>query len=189
MAQDINVEILLPVENFVVFKNKIRKEMSETPQEDLEMYKKFEWERAVGWWGNSWNNIKNNRVDLNLLVQIRDLLGYSWETHPITNDECHIINKRNMEKRYAEVVAKREAKEAEKKAAWDALTPEEQQFELRSKFIHKLFGMAIATVLIVGGFLLVKDNITTYPYPAEGCPTNHFWDEKEGVCKKYYNLP
>ena len=185
MAQDINVEILLPVENFVVFKNKIRKEMSETPEEDLEMYKKFEWERAVGWWGNSWNNIKNNRVDLNLLVQIRDLLGYSWETHPITNNEIDALNEREREKRLAELKKQQE----EALAAWNALTPEEQQFELRSKFIHKLFGMAIATVLIVGGFLLVKDNITTYPYPAEGCPTNHFWDEKEGVCKKYYNLP
>ena len=131
MAQDINVEILLPVENFVVFKNKIRKEMSETPEEDLEMYKKFEWERAVAWWGDSWNNIKHDRVKLDLLVQVRDLLGYSWETHPITTQEYKTLNQIDKEKRLAEKKAKEQAMLEE----WNSLSPEEKEFRTRNGFI------------------------------------------------------
>ena len=184
MAQDVHVEILLPVENFVVFKNKIRKEMSETPQEDLEMYKKFEWERAVEWWGISWNNATNGKVNLDLLVQVRDLLGYSWETHPITNDEIDTLNKREKEKRLAELKKQQE----EALAAWNALTPEEQKQKLKSQFISRLFAWGTAFIAIFCIFLLVKPDYV-HPYPVSGCPTNHFWDSKEGICKKYYNLP
>lgn len=183
MSKDVSVQILMPVENFVVFKNKLRKEISETPEEDLEAYKKFEWERAVAWWGPSWDNIKNDRYDTNLLVQVRDLLGYSWETHPVTKEEISILNQREKEKRFAEL----QAKIAEKQARWDSLTPEEQKFELRTKFVHRLLGMAVATVLVIGGFLLWQDS-QPHPYPKQGCPINHFWDEDNGVCKKYYNL-
>jgi hypothetical protein len=122
-------------------------------------------------------------MDENLLIQVRDLLGYSWETYPITNEEISIINKREKEKRLAEL----QAKMAEKQARWDSLTPEEQKFELRTRFVRRLLGMAIATVLVIGGFFLWQDS-QPHPYPKEGCPINHFWDEDNGVCKKYYNL-
>ena len=98
MSKDVNIEILMPVENFVVYKNKIRKEMSETPAEDLEAYKKFEWERAKAWWGFSWNNIKNDRMDENLLIQVRDLLGYSWETYPLQMKKYQLLIREKKKK-------------------------------------------------------------------------------------------
>jgi hypothetical protein len=186
MSKDIHVNVLLPVENFVVFKNKLRKEMAETLQEDLEMYKKFEWERAVEWWGASWDNIMNNKMDLNLLVQVRDLLGYSWETHPVTPDECKIINKREADKRVAEFNAKIEAKKAAKQAAWNALTAEEQEFELKMKFFYKAAIIALSLVAFVGfGAPKLLNNWESTPPPA-GCPTGQWWDGKE--CKNNWGL-
>jgi len=163
MSKDVHVNLLMPVENFVVFKNKLRKEMSETPEEDLEAYKKFEWERAVAWWGPSWDNIKNDKVDKNLLVQVRDLLGYSWETYPITDEEHSILDQRAKEKRLADRQAKKEADRArlelqlkEQQEAWDRLTPEEQSAQLkqqRKNDRQKLAFEAISVILIISGIL------------------------------------
>lgn len=138
MSKDIEVKVLMPVENFVIYKNKIRKEMAETPAEDLEAYKRFEWERAVETWGLSWNNIKNDNYRQDLLAQVRDVLGYSVEDYPVTDEEIKAENlkykqkqeeikrKRLQENLYMQELALKEAQEA-----WDKLTPEEQDAKLK----------------------------------------------------------
>jgi hypothetical protein len=138
MSKDVEVTVLMPVENFVVYKNKIRKEMAETPAEDLEAYKRFEWERAVETWGDSWNNIKNDRVRKDLLAQVRDVLGYSVEEYPCTNEEIDMAyqkaKKERADKREADRIARVQAMDLELKQAqeaWDKLTPEEQDAKLK----------------------------------------------------------
>jgi hypothetical protein len=163
MSKDVEVTVLMPVENFVVYKNKIRKEMAETPAEDLEAYKKFEWERAYETWGPSWNNIKNDKVRKDLLAQVRDVLGYSVEDYPVTDEEVKAENlkyKQKMqemkrirlqEKLYMQELALKEAQEA-----WDKLTPEEQEAKLKEhkkdatiKFLWISFSSLIAISGIV----------------------------------------
>lgn len=163
MSNNVEVTVLMPVENFVVYKNKIRKEMAETPEEDLEAYKSFEWERAVETWGNSWENIKNDRARLDLLAQVRDILGYSSIDYPCTHDEIKAAN----EKYKKEQADKKEADRAikaytlelqlkEQQEAWDRLTPEEQSAQLkqlRKDEIQKFAFFAISGILIISGIL------------------------------------
>ena len=160
MSNNVEVTVLMPVENFVVYKNKIRKEMSETQKEDLDAYKKFEWERAVETWGNSWNNIKNDRVRLDLLAQIRDLLGYTVTLYPCTKEEIDAASekakKARADKKEADRVAKVQAQDLLLKQ-WDSLTTEEKSAKLkqeRKESMEKLLHFSIIPLMVIG-FLAV----------------------------------
>jgi len=163
MSKDVHVEILMPVENFVVYKNKIRKEMAETPEEDLEEYKKFEWERALETWGHSWENVRHNRTRPDLLAQVRDILGYSSIDYPCTDDEIKAANERYRKEQADRKEANRairaytlELQLKEQQEAWDRLTPEEQSAQLkqlRKNELQKLAFWAISGILIISGIL------------------------------------
>ena len=160
MSNDVAITILKPVENFVLLKNKIRKEMSETPAEDLEAYKRFEWEKWSEEWGNSWHNLKNDLTEPNLLAQIRDLLGYSVEQYPCTKEEINAANakakKERADRKEADRLAKvQQLKEAQE--AFDRLTPEEQSAQLEKnrkeaerKFVkNAITGLILISVIVV----------------------------------------
>ena len=160
MSDKVEVTVLMPVENFVIYKNKIRKEMSETPKEDLDAYKKFEWERAVETWGNSWKNITNNRVRLDLLAQIRDLLGYTVTLYPCTEEEVYAASEKAKKAREDKKEADRVARVQEldlilkrDRELWDSLTPEEQSAKLkqdRKASMEKLLHFSIVPLMLVG---------------------------------------
>lgn len=157
------IKVSMQAENFVVYKNNIRKEMAEIPEEDLEAYKKFEWERAFKTWGKTWENVKNNTERPDLLVQVRDILGYSSIDYPCTRDEIKAANAKYRK----EQVDRKEADRAiraytlelqlkEQQEAWDRLTPEEQSAQLkqrRKNELQKLAFWAISGILIISGIL------------------------------------
>jgi|LakMenEpi13Oct10_1017325.scaffolds.fasta_scaffold00217_8 hypothetical protein len=159
MSNDLEITILKPVENFVLLKNKIRKEMSETPAEDLEAYKRFEWEKWSEEWGNSWDNIKNGATEPNLLAQVRDVLGYSVEQYPCTKEEIDAAyakaKKERAERKEADRLARvQQLKEAQE--AFDRLTPEEQSAQLEKnrkeaqrKFVRNAITLSILVFVIV----------------------------------------
>lgn len=172
------------IDNIVVYKNKIKKEILDISKEDLEAYKSIEWENVFEFW----NAHKDEKV-LPILVEIRNILNYSALTHPITWEEHQALLDLEKAKKNDE----QEAKRAEEKAAWDALTPEEKNFILKTRFVNKLFMGIVVFVLVGLSLLILKSEITTYPYPKDGCPSKHYWDEKgtifswKGSCKPYYN--
>lgn len=160
MSNDLEITILKPVENFVLLKNKIRKEMSETPAEDLEAYKRFEWEKWNEEWGNSWHNLKNGLTEPNLLAQIRDLLGYSVEQYPCTKEEIDMAyakaKKEKADRKEADRLARvQQLKEAQE--AFNRLTPEEQSIQLeknrkeaKRKFVkNAITGLILISVIVV----------------------------------------
>ena len=153
MSNDLEIRILKPVENFVMLKNKLRKEMSETPSEDLEAYKRFEWEKWSEEWGNSWHNIKNDLTEPNLLAQVRDVLGYSVEQYPCTKEEINAANAKAKKER----ADKKEADRLAKVQAFDRLTPAEQvaqvlqnRKEAKRKFVlNAITGLILISVIVL----------------------------------------
>ena len=162
MSKDIEVKVLMPVENFVIYKNKIRKEMAETPEEDLDAYKKFEWERAVETWGFSWDNIKNGNYRQDLLAQIRDLLGYSVEDYPCTDEELEAARLKRKQEQAEKIKIRLQEKElAIKQAqeAWDKLTPEEQNVKLKQykkDATIRFLWISFASLVVIFGIVLAS---------------------------------
>ena len=160
MSNNLEITVLKPVENFVMLKNKLRKEMSETPAEDLEAYKRFEWEKWSEEWGNSWDNIKNGTTEPNLLAQVRDVLGYSVEQYPCTKEEIDAAyakaKKERADRKEADRLAKvQQLKEAQE--AFDRLTPAEQvaqvlqnRKEAKRKFVkNAITGLILISVIVL----------------------------------------
>lgn len=137
--------------------------MSEISAEDLEAYKKFEWERAVETWGYSLDNHKNGRHRVDLLAEVRDVLGYSVEKYPCTDEELKVAKARYKKEQddrlEADRVARIQAKDQklkEKQDAWDRLTTEEQSAQLkqlRKDEIQKFAFFAISGILIISGII------------------------------------
>jgi len=190
------------INNIVVYKNKIKKEILDISKEDLEAYKIIEWQKVEHFAGiykhyygthlslDTWD-YKVDATTLPILVEIRDILNYSALTHPITEEEVVIFNQKEQEKKLADL----QAKKAEEKAKWDSLTPKEQKSQLRTKFVKKLFIGTMVVAVLGLSLLMFKAETTTYPYPKDGCPSRHYWDKKgtifswQGSCKPYHNLP
>ncbi len=132
--------------NFAIYKNKIKKEMSEIPNEDLKIYRAFEWRTANQLYGDY----------ASLMVEIRDILGLSVEDCPVTDEEMK-VHKPTLAQQYEleakmlrqEKEQKRELALKEKQEAWDRLTPKEQSAQLKQKFVF----LAFSGILIISGIV------------------------------------
>ncbi len=68
--------------NFVIYLNNLKKEMSEISAEDLKEYKEIEWNKASYIYAKSPLD-----SELQKLIRVRDLFGYSSIDYPVTKEE------------------------------------------------------------------------------------------------------
>ena len=74
--------------NFVIYLNNLKKEISEISAEDLQEYKKIEWDKACYIYAKSPSD-----SDLQKLLRVRDLFGYSGIDYPVTEEEIKLNRK------------------------------------------------------------------------------------------------